>query len=330
MKCIYCLEDKPNDSFSKAEHVIPQSFGSFQDNFTLNRPDNRAVCDECNQYFGDNLEVDLGRDTFEGISRHEHGTQSARDFKSLGKRSRLSLKVAEGVLKGALAYLTYSQDHNTVVAKPLPQVGFLDKASLDYKYFLLPEIPNKADLEARGLDCTSNVRAFGDSFEKVRRVLADKGISPEFQGEIDFPEGESSKWLFEGEGSIDKTICRAVAKIAFNYLTYWQGTDFVLQTVFDPVRFYIRKGEQGSDPFVMIRNQSILVDEPSPETRRLIHIITVNWAQNGVSIVSQVSLFNFLSYTVQLAKNYSGHNPNLRRGHFFNLADRKIYELGAR
>ena len=326
MKCSYCLQDKPNTSFTKTEHVIPQSFGLFQNNFTLNR----VVCDECNQYFGDNLEIDLGRDTFEGISRYEYGTRNPKDFKSLGKRSRLRLKVAEGILKGALSYLAYSEGLNTVVGKPLPQVGFLEKGSLDYKYFPLDEIPNKAELEIQGLDYNSNVRAFGDSFEKVKQALADKGIFPEFQEEITFAEGESDKWLFESEGSIDKTICRAIAKIAFNYLAYWQGAGFVLQKVFDPIRFYIRKGEQGSDPFVMVSNKSILADEPSERSRRLIHIATVNWAQNGVSIVSQVSLFNFLSYTVQLAKDYSGQIPNLRKGHFFNLGDHNIYELTAR
>ena len=79
MKCIYCLEDKPIQSFTKVEHVLPQSFGSFQNNFTLHG----AVCDECNQYFGDNLEIDLGRDTFEGISRHEYGTIGPKEFKYL-------------------------------------------------------------------------------------------------------------------------------------------------------------------------------------------------------------------------------------------------------
>ncbi len=326
MRCIYCLEDKPGESFAKAEHIIPQSFGSFQNNFTLHG----IVCDKCNQYFGNNLEIDLGRDTFEGISRYEYGTKSPNEFKSLGRRSRFSLKVVDGVCKGVHSYLAYSKELNTVACKPLPQVGFLDQASQEYKYFLLEEIPNKAELAAQGFDYINKVRAFGDSFEKVKRALADKGIFSEFQEEIALPEGESGKWLFEGEGSIDKTICRAIAKISFNYLVYWHGVDLALQGDFDPIRFYIRKGEQGTDPFLMVRNQSILVDELSQESRRLTHIITLNWAQNGLSIVSQVSLFNLLSYTVQLAKSYSGQISSLRKGHFFNLNDRRIYELTAR
>jgi len=67
MKCIYCLEDKPSDSFKKTEHVLPQSFGKFKNNLTLNK----IVCDTCNQYFGDNLELPLGRETLEGMARFD-------------------------------------------------------------------------------------------------------------------------------------------------------------------------------------------------------------------------------------------------------------------
>jgi hypothetical protein len=330
MKCIYCLEDKPEDSFNKAEHVIPQSFGLCQDNFTLNQPHNKTVCDDCNQYFGNNLEIDLGRDTVEGISRYEYGIQNPKDFKSLGKRSRLqNKKIAEGVLKGVYYYLAYSQELNQVTPKPLPQVGFQNKESSSYTYFLLDDIPDKTELENQGFNYITNVRAFGNSFEAIEQALAKKGISPEFQKEIPLPDKKSEKMLVEFETSVDSIILRAIAKISFNYLAYWQGAEFVLQDVFNPIRFYIRNGERGNTPFVIIRDKSILIDEPSQDFRRIIHVVTVNWAQNGFSIISQVSLLNYLSYTVQLTRNFSGQIPNLRKGHFFNLGDHKIYELTA-
>jgi hypothetical protein len=328
MRCIYCLRDEIITSFTKAEHVLPQAFGVFQNNFTLNG----VVCDDCNQYFGDNLEIDLGRDTVEGISRYEHGIRKPEDFKSLGKRSRLQQKkIAEGVLKGAFIYLAYSQELNQITPKPLPQVGFQSKTSSDYTYFLLDDIPDKTELENQGLDYEINVRAFGDNFEAIEQALAEKGIFPEFQKEIPLPDKKSEKLLIEYEASVDGIIRRAIAKIGFNYLAYWQGAEFVLQDIFNPIRFYIRNGErENNNLFVTIRNESILKDEPLEGARRLIHIVTVNWAQSGDSIISQVSLLNFLSYTVQLARNYPSPRPNIRNGHFFNLGDHKIYELTAR
>jgi len=327
MRCIYCLKDKPTTSFTKAEHVMPQAFGLFQNNFTLND----IVCDNCNQYFGDNLEIDLGRDTVEGISRYEYGIRNPEEFKSLGKRSRLQQKkIAEGILKGAFVYLAYSQELNQIAPKPLPQVGFQSRTSSAYTYFLLDDIPDKTELENQGLDYGANVRAFGDNFEAIEQALAKKEMFPEFQKEIPLPDKKSEKLLIEYEASVDSVIRRAIAKIAFNYLAYWQGDEFVLQDIFNPIRFYIRNGELENIPFVTIRDQSILKDEPPEGFRRLIHIVTLNWAQSGFSIISQVSLLNFLSYTVQLANNYPSPRPSLRKGHYFNLGDHKIYKLTAR
>jgi hypothetical protein len=331
MKCIYCLENKPEDSFTKAEHVIPQSFGSFQDNFTLNQPHNKTVCNDCNQYFGDNLEIALARDTVEGLSRYEHGIRSPKDFKSVGKESRLQhKKVAKGILKGVFVYLAYSQELNQVIQKPLPQVGFLNKESSDYTYFLLDDIPDKAELQKQGLNTDSNVLAFGTTFEVIEQALANKRIFPEFQKEISLPDKKTEKLLVEFEVILDSIIRRAIAKISFNYLAYWQGAEFVLQDVFNPIRLYIRNGVPRDTPFVIMSDESILKDEPSQEFRRLIHVVTVNWAQSGFSIVSRVSLNNYFSYTVQLATNFPGQRPNLRKGHRFNLGDHKIYELVAR
>ena len=75
MKCIYCLEDKSVSSFQHTDHVIPQAFGRFQNNLTLNE----LVCDDCNQYFGDSIELSLGRDSLEGIARYNHGIRSKRE-----------------------------------------------------------------------------------------------------------------------------------------------------------------------------------------------------------------------------------------------------------
>jgi len=40
--CIYCQQHKSDDGFTKVEHVMPQSFGRFQNNFTLRN----LACDD--------------------------------------------------------------------------------------------------------------------------------------------------------------------------------------------------------------------------------------------------------------------------------------------
>jgi hypothetical protein len=61
--------------------------------------------------------------------------------------------------------------------------------------------------------------------------------------------------------------------------------------------------------------------------RRVGHLITLDWSKNKLSIVSQVSLFNLMTYSVLLAKDYSGNDFVYREGSFFNIVDNNIYPL---
>jgi HNH endonuclease len=57
MECIYCTAIRPLD-FPK-EHVVPKAFGRFRNSLTLD-----CVCDECNTFFGRELEVFLNSHRF--------------------------------------------------------------------------------------------------------------------------------------------------------------------------------------------------------------------------------------------------------------------------
>lgn len=328
MKCIYCVEDKPISSFTKVEHVMPQSFGSFANNFTLVN----IACDDCNQYFGDNLEIVMARDTLEGAYRFEYGLKSPKEFKSLGRRSRMIIKIAEGECQGTYAYREYSKEQKKIVVKPLPQISFLKNEPAEYEYYPLDEIPLKSYLDNNGFDLKhpKAIRALGIDVDTARRALSEKGIKFEYQGEGGLSESSGADLLCRVDVLIDEAVFRTVAKIAFNYLAYWEGRDFVLHQAFDPARNFIRHGKKPEYPFVTVDNNPILGDEPVEGKRRLGHIITVNWAGNGISIVSQISLLNWASYRVCLAKNFSGERKNIRRGHFFNVGSKEILDLGVR
>lgn len=326
MKCIYCLEDKPETSYIKTEHVTPQSFGVFKNNFTLNK----VVCDDCNKYFGDNLEIDLARDTYEGHSRFEFNVKKPDDYKSYGRKSRIIIRIAEGQLKGTYAYREYSPDSNEIILKPIPQVGFKKRDSDEYEYYLLDEIPDKKYLEENNFDLTHShgIRAFGIESTILEKRLSEKGISFKLGGE-DMPSSESRDLLCEMKGTIDRKLFRAIAKIGFNYLAYWQSADFMHQEAFGTIRRYIRCDETTSYPLVRVLEKAILADE-NDKRRRLGHLVTVNWADDGVSIVSQVSLFNWITYSISLSRGYSGERKDIKKGHFFNTNSKEILELETR
>ena len=332
MKCIYCLEDKPSDCYKKTEHVLSQSFGRFKNNLTLNINNdpklNEVVCDDCNDFFGKNIEILLSRDSFEGMARFEHEVKKPHEFKSPGKKSRLKIKVVEGPFKGAIAYREYSELANEIILKPSPQVGFKKETEgTSYEYYPLDEMPDKDYLENNySMKAKKSIIVLGANIEEARKRLAEKDISFNPDGEF-CPSEENLDMGCEVTGQIDQTIFRALAKIAFNYLAYWSCPGFVMTEPFNPIRRYIRFGYKAPYPFVIIIEKAILGDEPIVGKRRVGHLITLDRSKNKLSIVSQVSLFNLMTYSVLLAKDYKGKDFIYRKGSFFNLADNEIYEL---
>lgn len=323
IKCIYCLEEKPVNCYKKTEHVLPQSFGKFKKNLTLNK----IVCDTCNKYFGDNLEILLGRDTFEGMTRADHNVIKAEDFKSPGKKSRLAIRVNEGLCKGAFAYREYSEEEGMIIIKPIPQVGFKKIGDTAYEYFPLNGIPEKEHLENNyDLTGAKSIVVLGCAFEVAQKHLTEKGILFHEDGAAYPPERDAGIEC-EVTGTIDQIVFRAIAKIAFNYFAYWAGSERVLDNAFHPIRRYVRYGEKTTYPFVVIIEKAILGDEPLEGKRRLGHLITFGWSQNRLSLVSQVSLFNWITHSVLIAKDFRDKEFNLRKGSFFDVANNDILEL---
>jgi hypothetical protein len=323
-KCIYCLRDLDRSSYTKSEHVLPQSFGTFEQNFTLRK----TVCDDCNLYFGNKLEIFLARDTYEGQLRFIHGVRGASDFKELARSSRVAVKYAEGIYAGRYVSRRYSKEKGTIEVTPLPQVGFL-LADGSYEYFLLDQIPSLAALEGKGFsgERPRSIHGLGIDPQALVEMLADRGIPFRVTENHSLIDGPDSI-LCEFEGTIDHVIRRAIAKISFNYLAYWQNPGFMQRREFDMVRRYIRYGEMPDYQMMAIDEVAILRGEPVEGLRALGHIVTTAWTF-APSVLAEVSLFNWLTYRISLTKEFDGPRQEIRRGHIFDVANRKIHELGS-
>jgi len=324
-KCIYCLQERDRRSYTKVEHVLPQSFGTFDKNFTLRE----VVCDECNQYFGNNLEIFLARDTYEGQLRFTHGIKDASDFKEIARSSRVALKHAEGKYAGVYVSRRYSREKGTIEVTPLPQVGFL-VAEDHYEYFLLDGIPSLATLKEKGFSGhrPRSIHSLAVDPQLLEQILAERGI-PFRIADYELPSDRPDSVLCEFEGAIDHVIRRAIAKISFNYLAYWQGAAFLHGPEFDMARRYIRYGTLPDYPMVSIDEVAILEGEPVEGLRVLGHIVTVAWTPVH-SVLAQISLFNWLTYRISLTKEVDARAHEIRRGHIFDVANRQIHELGSR
>jgi hypothetical protein len=326
-RCIYCQQDRSQDFYTKSEHVLSQSFGKFRDNLTLRN----VVCDLCNQYFGDNLELFLGRDTFEGQMRFRHGVKNMEEFRSISRDSRLVVRCTEGQFAGSYMLRYYSKEKNDIAVRPLPQVGFMLAPLGVYRYFLLDELPTQVELDEMGYQATHPRPMVGlavDS-EELKQRLAEKGIAFRYGGQLT-PDVHLDTIGCELEGTVDHVIFRSITKIAFNYLAYWEGAEFVQHEAFDKARRYVRWGRAPGYALLHADEVAVLADEPEEGPRRLGHFITVSWAADGVSVLAQVSLFNWMTYRVLLAPVFTGPPPTLTRGHFFNVPGHEILELESR
>ena len=118
-ECIYCRSMNGSLGFRRPEHVIPRAFGRFEHNLTI-----FSVCEECNQWFGDNLEVSFNRNSGEALMRLLSGVKPAREAQQIGG-DRLDVAAGEGgKFAGAKSYFKPHTDGSTVVASFAPHVGF--------------------------------------------------------------------------------------------------------------------------------------------------------------------------------------------------------------
>jgi hypothetical protein len=96
----------------------------------------------------------------------------------------------------------------------------------------------------------------------------------------------------------------------------------------DAIRRFIRFGETAPYPLVSETVQPILRDDSSSRRQTAGHLLTVNWAASGVDLVGQVSLFNSVTYSVSLARQYAGAvwRP-IRSGLHFNVREKTVQPL---
>jgi len=312
----------------KGEHILPQGFGLFAGNLVLHG----KVCDDCNQILGDELDVRIARDTYQGLERFQTGIKDPSEYKHLGARSKISFKVREGLFEGSYAYIEYSQERESLVLKPIEQIGLLKRIDSKYDFFRLESFPPKEglDLSRYDLKVAKGVMILSERLDEARRLLKSAGIHLKAAHPFESGKETYSNVLLEITTTVDDVIRRGIAKIAFDYLAYFNSADVLLSEAFDPVRFYIRNAETPDLPLVHFSNDPILHDEPKNGLQRVGHIVAVKWNAFHDAILSKVSLFNDLTCTVILAYGKRDIAIVVDKGSFWNIANMTVMEIESR
>lgn len=327
MKCVYCKEDKPFSKYQNREHVIPQGFGKVATNNLILR---NIVCDDCNTYFGEKIELFLCKDSFEGIERLRHGVKPK---KSLKNSRRIKSKVHSGQLKGLIVKEKKLGENDRIDVEKELQAGFYNTLRRVYDYFEPNDIPTAEELCLKGYDLKTKkieiIAEEGREYNFIVQHLASLGIKLKLDEMTTAKDISAENIEIESDILLDKTIMRGLCKIAFNYFAFTVNKPFVLNKAFDPIRRFIRFGEGKGDDFLGVNLPPILYYDQKLEKYGAKvtegHLIILGW--NGNRLVSKLSLFNSLTYGVEFCKNFDGVWLPINSGHHFNLKTKEISKL---
>lgn len=315
--CIYCLLDRPLTDFKGSDHVMPRAFGRFNNSPTLD-----CVCDECNGHFGQTIEREMGRDSLEALMRLVHKTKPASEAHELGsKRVRATLDHEDPEWKGC--YITWKNEDGELVASLVPQVGFRRRDGSGWIYVTEKDLldtekplPLEADEPKSGMRIVSPSKEID---ERLVAVLARRGIAFKMirqdGGHLSSADGIAQVNI---RGTVDDTSYRCVGKIAFNYLAWRMGADFVRLETFNTIRSYVRYGTTPPYPLVRPDTGPMLADDTMESRQTDGHMVTAAWTMDNKHIVGQVSLYNSFTYFVSLSRDFVGLWRPLVTGHHFD------------
>ena len=164
---IVCGKMSGKNLFTR-EHVIPEAFGKFTNNFTLLS----EVCGECNQYFGDKLEIVLARGSYEAIARIEQEISPPEGVENL-IQGRIDISLSSANEEKGLV-LAFVEREGRLSVEPQPQVRFSSKSGDGFFYVTNDELndpafdlPPDANLSDIAILANSN-----EMFEMVSNSLA--------------------------------------------------------------------------------------------------------------------------------------------------------------
>lgn len=289
-RCIYCMKLKPEGSFNR-EHVLPRSFGTFGSR----TPVLNCVCEECNSYFSENLEVIFARQTIEGVSRITSNLHSSEE--SYTDNERIIMKLIDR--SDTLVNEVYVRlNLYTKNIEPLPQIHLLNKETHLWEIFLSTKWQDIA------WDAYSKCKAFAPNEEKLQEILS---ILNE-HGMRDFlslpePQVNEEGFLIQMQWKIDRIVRRALCKILYNFSAYYISEEEVLKVEWEDMRNYIRFDNGNIDMFF---EENGFWGEESRNLRfdpNGINIRIQNSRNNG--LIGEIEFYNKIHYCFKINPSYT-------------------------
>ena len=178
----------------------------------------------------------------EGVPRFSYGLATAGQIGNVGTKD-IEFKIAEcGDWPGARVVMKLDAAGNARVDL-LPQAGARRDASEPMTWYLEKDV--NADFAAK-YPKGSEFRIMGGDgdFDRLEKRLISVVPTLRKHGTLTPPIGKDGKVGIQFINNFDAAVGRFLAKVAFNYLAWFMGPEFVLRPEFDPVRNFIRHGAE--------------------------------------------------------------------------------------
>lgn len=288
--CIYCRTS--TGPFTR-EHVVQDGFGKFKYALVIHD----AVCHDCNHEFSRTIDLALLRSGVEGFERYRFGVKKPADIAKF-RYSNLSLKVKEpGDFHGAQFIQRSDAAGEKLISQVVPGIAVRRKDSEQFVHFTEAQVRDGTWLQDHDVDWKLGIRVYGSGTksDELRAVVESQGVVISKWRPMKPPK--SGMLTVEQEFEFTLEMQRALAKIAFNYMTFSEGVEYALMAAFDPIRKYIRYGKRPSSslppvlsheglPFDKIQTPGgdVLKDGPK---RPVIHFVSLgsNVERNVVGAV---------------------------------------------
>jgi len=294
---------------------MSRALGSFAQNWTLD-----CVCDSCNQYFANNLELALGRDSREALLRIDLGLRPASAASDLlNRRVRMTLQ-DPGQFDGIRLMLQPSEDGEEAVPVPVPQVA-LRRDGGEWRFLIEKELrPQNLEQFITAADVEIRIYGVGSDCQRLKERLNTLGIGfQETKHLTNQPITKQASVAVIHDINVDETLVRAACKIVFNYAAKLLGAEILRDHRFDAARRFVRYGDAPTR-IATVQRLSVLVG-PEVESAR-VHACGLGWDRGY--LVGLASLFNEITYGIRLCRAEQHEFTESR--HFFDPLARTISE----
>jgi hypothetical protein len=292
----------------------------FKNNWTLT-----CVCDVCNQFFCRELDLPLARDSVEAYLRVEHGVRPATAASAfLNRRMKATLNVP-GPFHRARVVMKPTENGDQMVPVPPAQIGVRRPGDADWLFVPEAELSVEVISQFEG-SCEMNLMGSRGDHQRLLDRLAALGVGcHEVTRLLDQPISQGGTIMVEHEFLVDTTLRRAAAKIGFNDAAKVLGAPIVRRPDFDPVRRFVRLGEE-QEPLVSANRLSILVGPDAATTKT--HTCGLGWNAERRELIGVVGLFNEVTYGIRMCPGESEEWSSVASRHLFDPITHSISECG--